>query len=93
MVLDAAPTGLACSDRQQLGRCRDKVFFTLGVVNVLVIAYAAGGHPGFLTYYYTIKFPLLLGIRWWYYTKKVCQAPPRLPACFATTTRDERGPW
>jgi hypothetical protein len=45
-------------------RCR---VFTLGVFNVMALAYFTGAFPFLMPYYYTLKVPLLLGYRFFTY--------------------------
>jgi len=48
-------------------RLKDKISFTLGVANLALTAFVAGKWPEYFYMLYTIKFPLLLGIRFYIY--------------------------
>lgn len=46
---------------------RDKIFFVLGVANLLLLCYGFFSAPYILPYLYTIKAPILIGYRLFYY--------------------------
>jgi hypothetical protein len=51
-------------------RARDKIVFTLGVVNVLVLAVCVGGFPEALPWYFSVKLPILMGLRFRMYLQQ-----------------------
>ena len=53
----------AIADEPLYQRFRDKVTFFLGVANLCVLAFCAGGHGIALIYFYTFKFFTLLPLR------------------------------
>eukprot|EP01118_Nematostelium_gracile_P007413 TRINITY_DN2414_c0_g1_i1.p1 TRINITY_DN2414_c0_g1~~TRINITY_DN2414_c0_g1_i1.p1 ORF type:complete len:387 (+),score=65.90 TRINITY_DN2414_c0_g1_i1:56-1216(+) len=50
-------------------RFQDKMAFTLGVYNMALSMFLLGKHPEWFYLVYTIKFPILLGLRYYLYKK------------------------
>jgi hypothetical protein len=48
-------------------RLQDKIAFTLGVFNLGLTMFLLGRHPEWFYWVYTIKFPILLGLRFYLY--------------------------
>jgi hypothetical protein len=64
-------------------KAQDKISFTLGVWNLLLTAYCFGAHTRYFIYLYTIKYIVLLSLRFvtyhiqkWHYFMLVCGLNP-----------------
>jgi len=50
-------------------RLQDKISFTVGIVNIALTSFFLGRLPQYFFWVYTVKFPLLIGLRYYFYHK------------------------
>ena len=69
MEADAVKSGTPRRQMNEL-RMKDKVFYTVGVMNLAVTPYILGALPHFYYLWYTPKAVVLVALRWWDFRTK-----------------------